>query len=336
MTLADVEVDEPYNYQSTGQPIRNWWGKSYRGPVTLRKGIEQSMNIIAVKVINKIGVPLGYDYVQKFGISTLDASDRVESLALGGITHGVYNYELAAAYATIANGGVYNKPILYTKVLDHDGNVLIENEPESRTVLKETTAALLTSAMEDVVNKGTANPYAKVKNMPVAGKTGTTNDVHDLWFSGYSPYYTCTIWMGYDDNKELTNHFNHERIWSNIMERINEAFDLPYTEFEMPDSLQKKSICSTTGKLASDGCPAYTEWFEPGTAPTTYCDQHVVVEPEEPEETETPENSDGTEKPDTSSKPDKTDKPDTGNDDSSKETPTRFPDFPFPKPPFNR
>ena len=336
MTLGDIEVDEPYKYQSTGQPIRNWWGKSYRGPATLRKGIEQSMNIIAVKVINKIGVPLGYEYCQKFGISTLDSADRVESLALGGITHGVYNYELAAAYATIANGGVYNEPILYTKVLDHDGNVLIENEPESRTVLKETTAALLTSAMEDVVNKGTANPYAKVNNMAVAGKTGTTNSAHDFWFSGYSPYYTCTIWMGYDDNKEMTSHFHHERIWSNIMERINDAFDLPYTEFKMPSSLQKKSICSTTGKLASEACPAYTEWFEPGTAPTVYCEEHVVEEPKEPEDSETEENKD---KPTDSDKPNdqtKPDNPDKENDNSTQETSSRFPNFPFPKPPVKR
>lgn len=314
MTLADVEVDEPYNYQSTGQPIRNWWGKSYRGPATLRKGIEQSMNIIAVKVINKIGVPLGYEYCQKFGISTLDSADRVESLALGGITHGVYNYELAAAYATIANGGVYNEPILYTKVLDHDGNVLIENKPKSRTVLKETTAALLTNAMEDVIKKGTAAPYAQVKNMAVAGKTGTTNSAHDFWFSGYSPYYTCTIWMGYDDNKEMTSHFHHERIWARIMTRINEAFDLPYTEFEMPRSLHKKSICSTTGKLASDACPAYTEWFESGTEPSTYCDKHVA-EPEEPEETEDAEDAEdageASDKPEKPDKPESTEKPDT-------------------------
>ena len=123
------------------------------------------MNVIAVKVINEISVSLGYEYVEKFGITTLSKDkDMVESLALGGVSHGVYNYELTAAYAAIANGGVYNKPILYTKVLDHDGNVLIDNtKNESKTIIKDTTAALLTLAMEDVVTKGTAAPYAQLE-----------------------------------------------------------------------------------------------------------------------------------------------------------------------------
>ena len=112
---------------------------------------------------------------------------------LDGLTDGVYNYELCAAFASIANGGVYNTPTLYTKILDHDGNVLIENPSESHTAIKDSTAALLTSAMESVVTSGTGRAAA-LSNMPVAGKTGTADEDKDLWFCGYTPYYTCCVW----------------------------------------------------------------------------------------------------------------------------------------------
>lgn len=283
-TLADVEVDEPHTY-SNGKSIGNWWGNYYVGAATLRKAIEQSMNIPTVKVLQDISVDLGYEYVQKFGISTLDETDKVESIALGGVMHGVYNYELTAAYAAIANGGVYYEPVLYTKVLDHDGNVLIDNAKEPVQVLKDTTAALLTDAMKDVVSQGTAAPYAQLSNMAVAGKSGTTNSNRDFWFSGYTPYYTCSIWMGYDENKEMNggNWYYHERIWSKIMNRINSELGLEYKDFTMPSSIVKRTICTETGLLAlssgnDEGIGAckntITEYFAPGTVPTKTCPGH--------------------------------------------------------------
>lgn len=278
LTLATTEVDEPYYYQNDTdhRQVHNWWGDYYKGTVTYREAIEQSMNIIAVKTLNKISTNLGFEYCQKFGISTLTDSDNVESLALGGITHGVYNYELTAAYAAIANGGVYNKPTLYTKVLDHDGNVLIDkSKAESTTVIKDTTAALLTSAMEDVVTKGTATD-AQLDNMPAAGKSGTTSNNKDFWFEGYTPYYTCGIWMGYDDNKEMSDGtWNyHFKIWAKIMNRIDEAMGLSYKDFTMPSTLVQKTVCTLTGELASSSCPSETEWFDPATAPTETCSGH--------------------------------------------------------------
>ena len=281
LTLATTEVDEEYYYQHDLEhhQVHNWWGDYYKGTVTYRQAIEQSMNIIAVKTLNKIGINLGFDYCEKFGLSTLTEDDAVESLALGGISHGVYNYELTAAYASIANGGVYTKPSLYTKVLDHDGNVLIDNSnPETHEVIKDTTAALLTNAMQDVVTKGTATD-AQLNNMPASGKSGTTSDNRDFWFEGFTPYYTCGIWMGYDGNQEMSEgSWNyHFKIWAKIMNRIDEAFGLTYKEFEMPSSLVQKTVCTQTGKLASSSCPSQTEWFDPSTAPTETCTGHVTT-----------------------------------------------------------
>ena len=325
-TLASIEVDEPHKY-SNGGSISNWWGNYYLGNVTVRDAIAESMNIPAVKVLQDISVNTGYEWVtEKFGISTLTDEDYVESLALGGITDGVYNYELTAAYAAIANGGVYNEPILYTKVLDHDGNILIDNTKEPVTIMKDTTAALLTSAMQDVVNSGTAAPYAQLDNMPAAGKSGTTSDNKDFWFAGYTPYYTCSIWLGYDDNKEMSGShwYYHERIWSNIMERINDELNLAYKKFTMPSSIVKRTVCAETGLLAlttDDDAEdligiceeTITEYFAPGTAPTKTCEGHEIEAPPE-EDPETPD--DGTDTGDT----DTGNTGDTGNNNNNTDT----------------
>ncbi len=209
-----------------------------------------------------------------------------QTLALGGLTDGVYNYEICAAYATIANGGVYNSPTLYTKILDHDGNVLLEGIGETRTVIKDSTAALLTSAMQDVVNAGTGS-RAQLPNMPVAGKTGTTSDNKDIWFCAYTPYYTCAVWSGYDDNKELTNTVYHLQLWKSIMSRIHA--NLERKEFTMPPSVEQKTVCSISGMLAVPGsCPGITEYFATDILPTERCTGHGYSY-EEGEEGETEE-----------------------------------------------
>ncbi len=125
-TLATIIRDEPWHY-SNGASLKNASG-SYLGDIPMRKAIEQSQNVCAVKTIDEVTPALGYQYAKNFGITTLEDSDKVESIALGGLTNGVYNYQLCGAFATIANGGVYNTPTLYTKILDHDGNVLLEGE----------------------------------------------------------------------------------------------------------------------------------------------------------------------------------------------------------------
>lgn len=193
--------------------------------------------------------------------------------ALGGITKGVKNVELCAAYAAIANNGNYIKPIYYTQILDHDGNVLIENTSVSRSVIKDSTAYLLTSAMEDVVKKGTGTA-CQLDNMTVAGKTGTTEDYNDLWFVGYTPYYTCAVWSGYDNNEKIPEDARnfHKNLWKKVMTRIHEG--LEDKDFEMPSSVEKASVCSETGLLPRAGCPTITEYFDISSLPTEYCDEH--------------------------------------------------------------
>lgn len=290
MTLADVYLDAPYNY-SNGRPISNWYGNSYKGICSLRYGVEQSLNIIAVKTITKITPQLAFDYLINFGFTTLvdrrvmaDGSihsDINQSLALGGITDGVTNMELTAAYATIANGGVYMEPILYTKIIDHDGNVLLDKTQiqETRRVLKENSAFLLTSAMIDVVTKGTGG-RAAFPGMAIAGKTGTTSDNKDVWFAGYTPYYTATTWSGYDNNTEMTTNTGttlSKTMWKTVMERIHAGKE--YKSFNVPAGVTTCTICSQSGKLPIAGlCDNHvrSEYFAEGTVPTEECDVHYA------------------------------------------------------------
>ncbi|MBM6744310.1 PBP1A family penicillin-binding protein [Drancourtella massiliensis] len=337
-TLATIIKDEPYEY-ADGTPVSNWWGDYYRGDMTMREAIEQSANICAVKTLTEITPQLGFTYCQNFGLSTLVESrttdegqvftDIHQSLALGGITDGVYNYEMCAAYAAIANGGVYQEPIMYTKILDHDGNVLLDRTQtqEKRTVLKESTAYLLTSAMEGVLTEGTGTP-ARLSNMAAAGKTGTTSNNVDLWFSGYTPYYTCTIWTGYDDNTPLADQeWNyHLRMWKKIMDQINTTKGLSYTDFETPDSVVERTVCTSTGKLAVSGCPSVTEYFDKDTAPTESCSGHRTTRrstssnSESSDSSDQSEDSQSSESSDSSNSSDSESSSDSGNSSSSDST----------------
>ena len=285
-TLASSVVDEPYSYKS-GVPVRNWY-KGYRGLSTVRQGIVQSMNIVTVKVLSDIGPRLGYDYAQKFGISTLvdgieinggTYTDVNETLALGGITYGVKNIELNAAYATIANGGFYIEPKMYTEVYDHEGNLLLDSSKTAagRRVLKEKTAWLLTNAMEDVVEEGTGRS-ADFPTTKVAGKTGTTSDENDVWFCGYTPKYTATVWAGYDNNVDLTTSEEQnlaKTIWREVMEDLPGNQD--WQEFEEPDGIVRRTVCKVSGQAPFSGvCPAVTEYFDEDTEfdSDNYCDYH--------------------------------------------------------------
>ena len=286
LTLATTQLDAAYSYED-GTPVRNWYGESYRGLSSLRLGIQNSMNIVAVKTLVEITPQLGYEYLLDFGFTTLVESEEINgqiysdiqaTLALGGLTNGVTNMELNAAYATIANGGTYIEPKLYTKVTDHDGNVILDADDyrDTHRVLKETTAWLLTSAMEDVVTSGTGT-RVNFGTTAIAGKTGTTSDENDVWFAGYTDYYTCTTWAGYDENTDLQGTESNiaKDIWRGVMEAVHE--DLEYAEFEMPSGIVQETVCSQSGLLPVSGlCDSTltTEYFASDNVPTEYCDIH--------------------------------------------------------------
>ena len=278
-TLATVYKDEKYAYED-GTEVRNATGR-YLGNITIRKAIEQSVNVVAVKTLTEVTPQAGYNQLLKFGFTTLADNEEIngkvytdirQPLALGGITHGVTNLELTAAYASIANGGIYNSPSFYTTVTDSDGNVILEHQTDTHEAVSDSTAYLLTSAMEDVVTSGTGKAL-QLGSMPVAGKTGTTSDYNDVWFAGFTPYYTATVWAGYDGNQKLakssTYRTYHKTLWQKIMKRIHEG--LPATDFEMPSSVEKATICAKSGLLAGAHCKTITEYFARSTIPTQQC-----------------------------------------------------------------
>ena len=296
-TLGSVYYDSVYTVGT--KTFSNWFSQGYLGYSSIRDGIVYSMNIVAVRCMMETVTPqLGVEYAKNFGITTLTPTDVNAATALGGITDGVTNLELTAAYASIANGGLYTKPVFFTKIMDHNGKILINNEPETHRVLKDSTAFLLTDAMKDSmesnrkfarsgVNVNSTSTRANIPNMSNAGKSGTTTGNNDIWFVGFTPYYTAGIWGGCDRNQKLTGQNGgtsfHKDIWRKIMARVHEG--LADTGFPVPDSIETAEICRKSGKLAIPGVcendprgdATYTEYFARGTVPTEMCDTHVRV-----------------------------------------------------------
>lgn len=284
MTLATVYDDVPYLYK-TGKLVTNV-DDEYHGLMTIREAVTVSRNVPAVKIITDISPELCYSYAVNFGISTLtDAEQHYQAIALGGITNGATNFEMTAAYSAISNYGVYNEPKFYTKVLDHDGNILLDNSTaESHRVIKESTAWLLCSALRSVVTDNIT--YFDTEDMYYAGKSGTSQLNTDKWFIGFSPYYTAGIWVGNDDSTPVNSDIyvmSQLYIWRDVMEHAHEG--LEYTEFQMPYNIVEAKVCQESGKLAVSGLcdcdprgdQVITEYFEAGTIPTEVCDVHIMV-----------------------------------------------------------
>lgn len=293
-TLANVMDDAPYKYPGTNKRVKDWDSSGYKGLTSLRQGIVDSVNIVTVKTFQKVTPQTGFDYLLNLGFTTL--VDRRETsdgqiysdiqlpTALGGLTDGVTNVELTAAYAAIANGGTYIKPVYYTKIVDSKGNVLLQNSKSGKKVMKNTTAWLLTDAMKDVIKRGTGKKAAfkKIK-MPQAGKTGTTSDNTDFWFEGYTPYYTAGIWLGYDSMFTQMSGSASKIMWRDIMEKVHKVKKLKNKNFKKPEDIITRKICKKCGKLAVyglcdralDGNDIKTEYFARGTQPKESCDCHV-------------------------------------------------------------
>lgn len=273
-------------YDDVYMKIGNWkvnnWTGGYAGLSTVRKGIEKSMNVVAVKTLQDVGVDTAYTYLQKMGMKSITESDKNLPLALGGVA-GITPLEMCAAYATIANHGTYIEPAFYTKVLDNSNKELLVKTQETRQVFSEETAYIVTDMMKDVVTgaNGTAT-YVKVGGNPIAAKTGSTDQNKDRWFCAFTPYYVGTVWYAFDEPKRVNVSGQNPaaKIWMAVMKKAHENLEIK--KFVEPSTIVKAKICVDSGKLAGEFCEhdqrgsrTRTELFIKGTVPTETCNIHV-------------------------------------------------------------
>jgi len=276
--------DVPINLN--GYKPTNWYGYYY-GYVTARQAINQSMNIPAVKTLQAAGLDYAFTFAQRMGITTLTSKNKNYSMALGSAN--VKVIDMAAAYATMANGGVYTEPKLYTKVLDSEGKeVLTTVDKKFSRVMSASTAYMLTDCLRTVVTSGTGTSAKFSTTIQIAGKTGNTNDDKDQWFAGYTPYYTMVVWNGYDDPKTIGTRkigsypYTATVVFTNVMKTIHKG--LKKASFTKPSDIVKATVCTVSGLVATDACNADTrkvvksEIFASGKVPTDKCTVHKLVE----------------------------------------------------------
>ena len=293
----DIIVDEPVSYPSGNgmmyQPGN--YDRTFRGPVTLRYALQQSINIPAVKLLKKVGTSLVASYARRMGITTPIG----QNLSMARGTSEVTLLELTTAYGVFANRGIRNDPLYILKVEDKSGNVIERNSPRPAEVLSEETAAVMTSMLEDVMDHGTGYP-ARLRGFlnPAAGKTGTMDDYMDAWFEGYPPSMVAGVWVGYDEKKTIGPNMTGARAalpaWSDFM--LGATRGRPVENFEPPAGSETRLICAESGMLATDHCPKVrTQTFNDGAQPTEACTLHpgrvldtVPDQPGVPIETEAP------------------------------------------------
>lgn len=260
VTWSTVIEDAPIMVMNGGEEMvwpRNETG-TYRGNITVLEAIQRSINTIPSKITTVVGPQKNYDTLKnRLGVESLVESDIAPSpMALGALTYGLRLIELVGAYQVYANGGMFTEPYCYTRVLDSNGNIILENNTTPVRVVSQDTAYIINQLLQKCVNQspGTGVP-AKIPGMTMAGKTGTTNDDNDVLFVGLTPYYVAGCWMGYDE-KEAIQYWGlghpPPKLWKNIMEPLHEGLeDKPF--FDSPGVVEL-AYCTRTGMLASANC----------------------------------------------------------------------------------
>lgn len=275
ITASTVFDDTPTTFKGRYSP-KNAGG--YQGLCTVRKAIEVSSNIVNIKIAYNVGINKAIEYLHEFGLTTYtEEDDAVMSLAIGGAHHGSSTLQMAAAYATLANKGVYIEPTFYTKLTDSDGKTILEPKQETRRVISEANAYIISDILTDVVTgySGTAGACA-ISGMDVACKTGTTDNDTNVWLCGYTPYYAGATWYGFDQGEiELYQIWAARSIWANIMKNVHK--ELPKKRFTKPDGVVTATVCKDSGKVATKECTRkYTEYFTKGNVPKA-CDGHETI-----------------------------------------------------------
>lgn len=297
ITPSSVYDDTPYQFTDTASWPKNS-DATYRGLVSINDAMCYSLNTVAVKLVAEMGAETSFNYARdKFGLTTLveeyvTASGTVLSdidlapMAMGGLTQGVTVRDMAEAYTSFPNNGLYREARTYTRVLDASGKVVLDNTQDSWTAMSQKTAWYSTYMMENVVEYGSGTG-AQLENMAVAGKTGTTTSDYDRWFAGYTPYYTAVVWCGYDDPEEVVLTDTTENpavsLWQKVMAGIHEG--LPAAEFNKPTDVVKVKVCQDSGLLPGEACrndPRGDRTVEVELyledVPTATCDTHVMVD----------------------------------------------------------
>ena len=303
ITPSTVYWDEKTDFGNNYTPKND--GNAYKNetnrtePMNIREFIKLSRNIPAIKIMKELTPQKSLEYLTKMGLESLDEEDdNVLALAIGGMTHGASPLEMASAYGTIANDGIYITPTFYTKVVDSSGNTVLTPNQEKTRVFSEQTAYLAKEIAKEPTKRGGTASYCAISGMDVAAKTGTTDDSYDRWLCGFTPYYSAATWFGFDNNEEVRGFSQNPagQIWDAVMTDIHK--NLEGATFERPSGIVEQTVCRTTGGLATTGCTnTYTEIFasnhlpercqghgsqtictESGKVATDYCSQYCAVE----------------------------------------------------------
>ncbi len=290
-------------YEDKSITIGDWSPKNYyngfKGKVSVKYAVDQSINTVPVQILQKLGVNKSYDFLsQKLGVTSLVSSDRnLAALALGGLTKGISNMELTAAYSAFANDGVYNTPITYTKVEDSEGNVILEKKSNSNVAMKSSTARTINGLLKSVCDSGTGTPARFSSSYTIAGKTGTTDDDMDRWFVGYTPYYCAAVWVGYDTQSSLSFYRSNPTIplWKKVMSEVHDVKNLASKSFKYTPiyvdeeairalndiEILEGKICTESGLIATADCPQELVVEQDTDGIKNYCEIHIKKDEDE-------------------------------------------------------
>lgn len=293
-TAGSIADDVPITVGNNPWPRNDYSG--YRGLLTYRMSLDISSNAGTVDALNKLGIDKSLEYLEKMNIISSDDpendsiitakenprvnDENPSALALGGMTNGLTPIELTAAYGTIANDGTFIEPKIVTKILDNNGNVIVDDTTTKKVeVTDNKTAYIMKNMLKTVVDNGYTAKSAKLDNMATAGKTGTTNDEADIWFVGFTPYYVIGTWIGNDTPSLVLNNGSivASQFWNEVAETVHQDLE-PIAEFEEPEGIVSEYISYKSGKLStrsvSSAGHSTSEIFVDGTQPTEYDDSY--------------------------------------------------------------